>query len=543
MQVTDPIEEMDAEALRHQLEEASAALRHREAEIARHEATIAAQRTEIGQLQEQLNVILSRRYAQSAEKVSDAQLGLFNEAEETHEEGTEDNDAVDEDENDTGTEVAAHVRRRGKRKPLPAHLERVDIEHELPEAERTCPQHDVALERFGEEVCEQLDIVPAKIRVLRHIRGKYRCPCCEGHLVTAPLAPQPIPKSMASPGLLAHIAVAKFCDALPLYRQTTQFGRIGVEFSRTTLAAWMVKMGQQVQPLINLLRERLLERGYILMDETRVQVLAEAGKPAESQSFLWAQRTVGMNPIVLFDYDPTRSSAVPMRLLEGFSGTLHTDGYRGYDGVVEQHNLTRLYCFAHARRKFIEVIKGAGINPKKIPNKPPPAVRAALKPINFIKTLYTIERRIQDLPPDERYRQRQRDSVAVLAKLRAWLDERLKRVLPSGKMGQAITYLDKHWSGLIGYVEHGRYRIDTNLIENAIRPFCLGRKNWMFSQSVAGAKASANLYSLIETAKANGVEPYAYLRHVFTELPKANTVDDIEALLPGHIDLAAITLA
>lgn len=543
MQVTDPIEETDAEALRHQLEEASAMVRHQAAEIAQHEATIAAQRSEIGQLQEQLNVILSRRYAQSAEKVSDAQLGLFNEAEETLEEDADGEDSADAVDADAGTEVAAHVRRRGKRKPLPEHLERVDIEHELPEAERTCPQHDVALKRFAEEVSEQLDIIPAKIRVLRHVRGKYRCPCCEGHLVTAPMPAQPIPKSMASPGLLAYIAVAKFCDALPLYRQTQQFGRIGVEFSRTTLAAWMVKMGQLVQSLINLLRERLLEKGYVLMDETRVQVLAEAGKPAESQSYLWAQRTVGMNPIVLFDYDPTRSSAVPVRLLEGFSGTLHTDGYRGYDGVVESQNLTRLYCFAHARRKFVEVIKGAGINPKKIPNKPPPQVRAALKPINFIKTLYAIERRIQELPPDERYRQRQRDSVPVLNKLRAWLDDRLKRVLPSGKMGQAITYLDNQWSGLTRYVEDGRYRIDTNLIENAIRPFCVGRKNWLFSQSVAGAKASANLYSLIETAKANGVEPYAYLRHVFTELPKANTVEDIEALLPDHVDVAAITPA
>jgi transposase len=215
---------------------------------------------------------------------------------------------------------------------------------------------------------------------------------------------------------------------------------------------------------------------------------------------------------------------------------LHTDGYRGYDAAVERYELTRLYCMTHARRKFVEIIKSAGFNPKKIPRKPPPEVRQALQALEFFKTLYAIERRIKDKPVDERYRQRQQYALPVLAKLRAWLDGKRKTVLPSAKMGQALKYLDSHWQGLVRYCDDGRYHIDTNAIENAIRPFCVGRKNWMFSQSVAGAKASANLYSLVETAKANGLDVYGYLRKVFSELPRATCLEDIEALLPANID-------
>ena len=198
----------------------------------------------------------------------------------------------------------------------------------------------LALERFDETRFEQLDIIPATVQVLCHIRGKYRCPCCTGHLVTAPMPAQPIPKSWASPGLLAHLATGKFVDALPLYRQHRQLERIGCELSRTTLAMWMVRAGQLVQPLINLLRETMLAERYVLMDETTVQVLKEPGKAAESKSYIWVQMSVGAHPIILFDYDPTRSKAVPTRLLEGFEGALHTDGYRGYDEVVASQSLT-----------------------------------------------------------------------------------------------------------------------------------------------------------------------------------------------------------
>jgi transposase len=503
--------------------------RHYQGLLAEREQVLRARDATIERLREQINVLLARRYGASAETVSEAQLALFNEAE--LEAGQEAEEAPQ------STEVAPHRRAKPKRLPLPEHLPRIVIEHPLPESERLCPHHGIALERFAEVTSEQLDIVPAKVRVLRHVRGKYRCACCSGHLRTAPMPPQLLAKSIASPGLLAYVATAKFVDGLPLYHQQQQFARIGFDVSRTTLAVWTVRLGQQVQPLINLLRDELLARRYVLMDETTLQVLKEQGKTAESKSYLWAQMSgEGAAPIVLFEYDPTRSREVPKRLLEGFCGTLHTDGYAGYDAVVTEHGLTRLYCWVHVRRRFVEVLKSLGLNPKKLPDKPPPKARRALKAIGFIKTLYTIERRIADKPPDERLRVRQAESVPVLAKLRAWLDETRPKIVPSSKLGDALAYLDNHWAGLVRYCEAGHYGMDTNAVENAIRPFCVGRRRWLFCDTVAGAQSSANLYSLVVSAKANGLDPHAYLRHVFTELPKAATVDDIEALLPTRLD-------
>ena len=498
------------------------------AQIRRYEAKIAEQQATIASQQERIYQLLAKRFGASAETLPDGQLGLFNEAEDI-------DDATNEDAI-PGVDVPAHTRKSPKRSPLPETLPRIEVVHDLDEADKVCPHDGSALEQFGEETSEQLDIVPAKVRVLRHIRLKYRCPCCDGSLRRAPMTPQPIPKSMASPGLLAHIVTAKFVDALPLYRQVKQFDRIGVMLSRATLASWMIRMGEHVQPLINLLRDELLSTAYLQMDETRVQVLKEPGKTAESLSYLWAQRSVEGRPIVLFDYDPTRSNEVPKRLLAGFTGALHTDGYAGYDAFAREAHVTRLYCFAHARRRFVDAIKALGLNPKKLPAKPPDKARRTLKGLRFIRHLYDIERRIADQPPDERYRIRQAESAAVLGNLRQWLDKTITVVLPNTALGKALAYLDKHWHGLTRYIDDGRFKIDTNLVENAIRPFCVGRRNWMFSDSVDGAKASANLYSLIETAKANAIEPYAYLRYVFTELPKATTVEHIEALLPYRLD-------
>ncbi len=504
--------------------------RHFEAKLAERDALLKNRDRTIEQLREHINVLLAKRYGASKETVDEAQLSLFNEAEELEAQPEEEAPA---------TPVAAHTRVKPKRKPLPEHLPRIRIEHHLPEDEQTCPKHGVAMERFDEETSEQLDIVPATVQVLLHVRGKYRCPCCTGRIRTAPMPAQPIPKSMASPGLLAHITTAKYLDAVPLYRQQRQLQRIGMEVSRTTLAFWMVTLGHLVQPLINLLREQMLSGDYLLLDETTLQVLKELGKTAESKSYIWAQ----MNPdpdnlVILFDYDPSRSAEVPKRLLAGYTGTLHTDGYSGYDAVVREQNLIRLFCWSHCRRRFVDVLKSLGLNPKKLPSKPPPKAQRALTAIGYIKTLYAIERRIKDRPPDERLRVRQGESLPVLDKLREWLTETRPKITPSSKLGEALKYMDDHWPGLVRYCEDGRYLMDTNRIENAIRPFAIGRRNWLFSDSVAGANGSAALYSLVQTAIANGLEPYRYLRHVFTELPKAETVEDIEALLPTRLDPA-----
>ncbi len=426
-------------------------LHERDAVIAKHESALAQREAMIEQLQEQVRLLLARRFAPSSEKLPDGQLGLFNEAEA---------DAGEEPESAPATEVGAHRRGTPKRAPLPEFLPRVDIEHPLPEAERTCPHHAVELERFGEVVSEQLDIVPARVRVLRHVRGKYRCPCCEGHLRTAPMPAQPLAKSLASPGLLAFIATAKYADALPLYRQHQQFRRIGVELSRTTLATWMVRLGELVVPLMNLLRDELLDRPYLLMDETTVQVLKEPGKTAESKSQLWAQMSGGPGPpIVVFEYDPTRAGHVARRLLGGFTGALHTDGYSGYAPVVREQGLVHLACWAHARRGFTYVLKSLGVNPKKLPEDPPAKVRRALHALQRIRTLFVIKRRIRDESPDERRRTRQAESVPVLDALRAWLNDTLAKVPPSSALGKAMSYLHNQWEALVRFCDDGRYGI------------------------------------------------------------------------------------
>lgn len=506
---------------------------------AEHARTLAARDATIESLTARVRELLARRFGPSSERVAEGQLGLFNEAEAVAQEAGEADTA---DEAPDTVEVPAHTRRRGKRAPLPEHLPRVDVVHELPEAERVCPHDGGVLEPFAEEVSEQLDIVPAKVQVLRHRRAKYRCACCGEHLVTAPLPAQPVPKSQASPGLLAYVATSKYVDALPLYRQTKSFTRIGIDLPRQTLARWMLACGELAWPLINLYRDTLLALPYIHADETTVQVLKEPGRNAESKSYLWCQASgIPARPIVLFDYDPSRASSVPKRLLAGFSGYLQTDGYSGYNAVVGENGITQLYCFAHARRYFVEGLKGLGLNPKKLPAKPPDKARRLLRGLELIRTLYAIERRIRDKPPDVRYATRQQESVPALQRLRAWVDNTLPRVPPATALGKALGYLDKHWAGLVRFLEDGRLEIDNNRAENAIRPFVVGRRNWLFSDTPGGATASANLYSLVETAKANGLDPYAYLRHVFTALPRATTVDDVEALLAWNLEPHALT--
>jgi len=530
---TPPRSELD---LPEDVEQLRALVTH----MAREHTKVLAERdATIEYLTEQLRLAIARRFGPSAERVSEAQLGLFNEAEALaaqDEAGDADTPAATHDADPIA--VPAHTRARGKRSALPAHLPRVVVAHELADEEQVCPHDGTRLERFGEQTSEQLDIVPAKIQVLQHVRATYRCPCCREHIITAPLPAQPIPKSQASPGLLAYIATAKYVDAMPLYRQAAAFERIEVPFARQTLARWMVCCGHGlVVPVINLLREEMLAGGYMHMDETTVQVLDEPGRAAQDKSWLWCQ--VGgtrARPIVLFDYDPSRAGAVPTRLLGDFTGYLHTDGYEGYNAVVQANGIKRLFCFAHARRYFVDGLKALGINPNKLPPKPPDKARRLLNALGFIKNLYAIERRIRDEPPEVRYQIRLRDSTPVLDRLREWSLETRPRVPPKTALGKALAYLDNHWPGLIRFLEDGRLEIDNNIAENAIRPFVVGRKNWQFSATPEGATASANLNSLVETAKANGLDPYAYLRHLFTWLPQATSLEDIEALLPTRLD-------
>ncbi len=476
---------------------------------------------ELARLHEELNLALIKRFGRSSEKLPPPeQLGLFNEAEAL---------AVSEPEADSKPDirVAAHRRQRGKRAPLPDYLPRERIEHDLPEAEKTCPC-GCTLTRIGEETSEQLDVIPAQVRVLQHVRPKYACKACEETIKTAPPPPQLIPKSNASPGLLAHIATAKYQDALPLARQEQILQRAGVDLPRATTARWMIQLGEGIVPLIERLQRELLAYDIVQMDETRIQVLKEDGRDACAQSYMWVQR--GGPPgqaVILFHYDPSRGQQPATGLLGGYRGYLQCDGYEVYGAIAAKSPGIRLIgCFAHARRKFHEAHKGQG--KKRKPGK-------AKQALDLIARLYGVEKALKELDPDARHAQRQIKAKPILDEIHAWLAQARPEVPPSTLTGKALTYLHNQWPKLIGYLDDGRLEIDNNRCERAIRPFVIGRRNWLFADTPAGAHASANLYSLIETAKANGHEPYRYLRHLFTELPAASRKEDIDALLPTRL--------
>lgn len=488
-------------------------------QVALQKSQLTQQQTRIRALEELLAALKQRQFGASSEKISADQLALFNEAECEYADVAEPEETIS---------VPAHQRRSHRRISISVELPREDIIHDLPTAQKICPHDGTALKQIGFESHEQLDIIPAQIKVLRHLRLKYACPCCEQHIVIAQKPAQPIEKSIASPGLLSFVATQKYVDALPLYRQAEIFKRIGVELDRTTLANWMVKCGQLIQPLINLLHETMLEQPMLHMDETVVQVLNEPGKTAQSQSYMWLLRTT-LQPAVLFHYAPTRSGDVPQHLLREFSGALMVDGYEGYSAVCAQNAITRLGCWAHARRKFIE----AQLPQKNKPGKTGKADQA----LAWIQQLYRLEHNIKLLSTDERLMARQQHAQPILDKLKIWIEKSILQVPPQTALGKALHYCHNQWPRLTRYVEHGDYPIDNNPAENAIRPFVIGRKNWLFSASQQGASASANLYSLIETAKANGLEPYAYLKKVFSELPNAKTLGEVEALLPWQVIL------
>lgn len=473
-------------------------------------------------LEEKLRLATARKFGASSEKSSPDQYGLFNEAED---------EVIADEQSEVSAEesvtVKSHQRSSKPRVSIPDDLPREDIIHDLPEEEKVCPHDGHALEVIGSDDHEQLDIIPAKIKVLRHRRLKYACPCCDQHIVSAKKPNQAIEKSIASAGLLAFIATQKYCDALPLYRQSEMFKRINIELSRTNLANWMVKAGELVQPLIDHLHQHLRQQPVVHMDETTLQVLDEPGKPAQSKSYMWLLASFEQTPVILYHYASTRSRQVPLTLLNKNTQALMVDGYEGYQASCIEYQIERLGCFAHARRKFVEAQKGM---PKGKSGK-------ADQGIAFIQGLYRVEAKIKDKPPDQRYEIRQKEALPIIGKMKAWLDKSLHHMLPSSKMGEALTYLHNQWERLTAYLNDGTYPIDNNAAERAIRPFTIGRKNWMFAKSQAGAAASANLYSLAESAKANGVNPYEYLKLVFTRLPNMTTKDNFDELMPWNVSL------
>ena len=432
--------------------------------------------------------------------------------------------------------IPAHTRKKRGRRRLPEDLPRIEVVHDIPEEEKVC-SCGCMKKRIGEEVSEQLDIIPAQIRVIRHIRPKYacsnsQCENTEGPAVSiAPVEPQIIPKSIATPGLLAHILVSKFVDHLPFYRQEKQFRRIGVDICRATMCRWAMQVASACQVLLNLLQDELLSGFYVHADETTLQVLAEPGRSPTTKSYIWVfRRGDPQRPILIFRYDETRSSNVASAFLRDFKGYVQTDGYAGYDFLDDWADVRHLGCMAHARRKFTDIIKAQGKKHKK--------TGSADVAISYFSKLYAIEKeaRKNNYSPQQIYEMRQEKARPILEEFHGWLLKRAPQVPPKSLLGKAISYCLAQWDRLVVYLEDGRLSIDNNAAENAIRPFVLGRKNWLFAGTPEGAEASALLYSLLQTAEANGHEPYSYLRFIFERLPYATTLAEYEALLPWNID-------
>ena len=465
--------------------------------------TIRLQEEEIKGLKEIIAILQRKKYGPSSEK--NKEDAPFNEAEE---------------EKKKDQEVKKYKRRSPRSPSINKDLPRVKKIIELREEDRICKNDGSVLVEIGEESSEEIEVIPAKVQVIETIRKKYACPCCEKGVKMAPLPEKLLPKTMASPSILAFIIIAKYADALPLYRQTKIFERIGFYLSRQTMARWLIEVSNKLRPLYNLLQDRLLDSNYIQMDETNVQVLREKGKKAKSKSYMWVRHLPGKDPIVLYDYAPSRSSTIPISLLEGFKGYLQVDGYSGYSAAVKKYDLKRVGCMDHCRRKFFDASKlssGKGIGKKGI---------------DYIEELYEIEKEMRGKRDIYRKEMREKKSRPVLKKMKSWLEKTKNTVTPKSVAGKAVAYALNEWSSLERYLEDGKLEMSNIGIENKIRPFVIGRKNWLFSASVEGAEASSLFYSLIETAKMNGLEPFEYLNKTLKGLIGAKDLNDYEELLP-----------
>ena len=464
-------------------------------------------------LEEQFRLAQQQRFGTSSE-ANPAQSDLFNEAEVTLD------DIEAQEEVSTVT-----VKKKPKRTPLPKDLPREVIVHDI--EDKVCACCGNQLHQMGDERSEKLEFIPAQVKVIEHVRLKYSCRACEKEntntkIVIAPVPPSPIHKGIATATLLSQIITSKYQYALPLYRQESLFKQYGIALSRQTMADWMMKSSELFKPLYERLQEILLQQAVIQADETPLKVIKED----KVKSYMWLYCTGSDSPnnsevpnVVLYDYQSGRAGQCAVDYLQGFTGYLQVDGYVGY----EKTSAKLAGCWAHARRKFIEAqtAQSKGKTGK------------ADLALSTIQKLYRIEIGLKDKSAQEKYQVRQEKAKPLLATFAQWL--RKANVVPKSALGKAIGYCQNQWHKLIRYCEDGDLNIDNNRAERAIKPFVIGRKNWLFANTTNGANASAMLYSMIETAKANGLIPFDYIAHCLEELSDNNC--DVEQLLPWRIKL------
>ena len=487
---------------------------------------------EIRFLKEELKLIRNTIFGKKSEKFNESvQLNLFNEAEydsENKDDKPDENDIIN---------VKAHTKKRAGRKPISDDIPREIIEYDLSPEEKTCQCCGEELPNIGETSTEKLAIIPAKVFVRKHVRFKYGQCQCQSDMDIKPeikiaLMPEVIlPKSMASPEILAYILTSKYCDGLPFYRQQNMLKRYGVNLQRATMSNWGIKLSSRLSDLMEIFVEEIIKGPFIQMDETYVQVLKETDRDPTSKSYIWV--TVGYpagKQLILYNYFPSRSGEIPKRLLKGFSGYFQTDGYAGYNEVVRENRLIHLGCFAHVRRKFTDILK---VDKKS---------KSAKVALGHISNLYLIESNLRkklkekEISESEFEEKRRELVLKELKRFKKWLDTKSLTVLQGSLIYKAINYTLNEWEKLTCYLDKWFLTPDNNVVENAIRPFVIGRKNWLFFNTPQGAHSGCTFYSLIESAKANGLEPYKYLLHLFQNLPKAKNRDQLRQLLPTNIE-------
>ncbi|PAV31081.1 IS66 family transposase [Virgibacillus profundi] len=473
--------------------------------------------------EEQFRLSQQRRFGSSSEQMHPDQLSLFNEAEVTADETVE--------EPTVETITYKRKKQRGQRERMLENLPKETIEYRLSEEEQVCSCCSGALHEMSTEVRKELKIIPAQVKVVEHVRHVYSCRHCERHEIETPIVtaemPAPVfPGSLASPSAIAYSMSQKYVESMPLYRQEKHLERFGVSIPRQTLANWILYGAETWLRLIfNEMHEQLLTRDILHADETTLQVLSEPDRPATSTSYMWLYRTGKEDtPIVLYDYRKTRAGKHPSRFLEDFQGYLHVDGYAGYHKVSD---VTLVGCWAHARRKFTDALKA-------LPESAGTSAVKAKEGLAFCNQLFAIERELKEVSLKERYEIRLERSQPVLEAFSAWLREQTPRVLPKSALGLAIKYCRNQWDKLEAFLQDGRLEIDNNRGERSIKPFVIGRKNWLFSNTQKGAESSAIIYSIVETAKENGLNPFHYLKYLFEELPNMDTTDKtkLDQLLP-----------
>lgn len=408
--------------------------------------------------------------------------------------------------------VEAKVRQQPKRAPLPPQFPRTLIHHEPDNSHCQC---GCALKRIGEDASEKLDYTPGVFTVERHIRGKWACEQCET-LIQAPVPAHVIDKGVPTAGLLAHIMVAKFADHLPLYRQEKIFGRAGLPIARSTLAQWVGQTGVQLQPLVEAMREAVLAQRVVHADETPVQMLAP-GEKKTHRAYVWAYCTTPFSALkaAVYDFSPSRAGEHARNFLGTWNGKLVCDGFAGYKAGFEG-GITEIGCMAHARRKFFDL---------HVANKSQLAEQA----LHSIGGLYEVERKAKEMSDEDRWRLRQEMAIPIAEKLHEWMLAKRELVPEGSATAKALDYSLKRWVALTRYLNDGAVPIDNNRVENTIRPWALGRSNWLFAGSLRSGKRAAAIMSLIQSARMNGHDPFAYLKDVLTRLPtqRASAIDQL----------------